>query len=635
MPDIPMANVQDMHAPQFKTPGNAERNTFQTPEEKKLFARCMQYLDEGKKHRDMYSQKWELCRKYLYGDQWYDRKRPSYRSSPVINVIWPIINTILPIMTDIHPGFDVGPREPSDYKFAEMLSRITMSWWENNGISMVIEEALWDSLTITHGVLKAYWDPTMSQGEGEERVIAVDPGCILVPRRAIDFQTNCPWVGHVMRKSVGEMRRLFPEHAEAIRGTGKGSCLNSSYSGADSSDGGNKSRAMSGDIVLVSPTDRKSPTGNLTDVQGTGSGGDDDEVEFIEFWCDDWSTEDSEGEPDDQGNPGEPIKKRRFPNGRLTTIVPELNLILQDVQNPRADGRKPFVRVVDQTKPREFAGIGDVEPLIETQRYINKFWAVIMDWANSMTNPVWVIDNTSGVSPRMITNQVGLVLVKNPGSDVRRMDAPGLPPQIFESYTSLRELADTQSGIHDVTSGRRPTGITAAEAIDELQEAAQTRIRLKDRNLEAAMTDLGQLVICDMLQNYREPRIVKIAGSADGWPKFFEFYIADDQESGGYQMNTRQHDFNEDTGEYIAQDWNNSGVSKGIYDIQVKSGTSLPYQKNRRASEARSMYRDGLIDRKAALESMDYPNYEDVLRRMEEMEAAAAQAQAGPQPGGM
>ena len=53
------------------------------------------------------------------------------------------------------------------------------------------------------------------------------------------------------------------------------------------------------------------------------------------------------------------------------------------------------------------------------------------------------------------------------------------------------QLTDTISGIHDITQGRNPSGVTAAKAISALQEASQQIIRAKEREVGAdAMIDV-------------------------------------------------------------------------------------------------------------------------------------------------
>src|SRR5690606_41812412 len=88
-------------------------------------------------------------------------------------------------------------------------------------------------------------------------------------------------------------------------------------------------------------------------------------------------------------------------------------------------------------------------------------------------NTPWIKDTNSGVKSEDLTNQEGLVITKNPGSEVRRDPPPPLPNSLFQLYLQVQRNMETISGVHDVTQGRRPTGIAAASAIAQLQEAGQ------------------------------------------------------------------------------------------------------------------------------------------------------------------
>ena len=59
----------------------------------------------------------------------------------------------------------------------------------------------------------------------------------------------------------------------------------------------------------------------------------------------------------------------------------------------------------------------------------------------------------------------------------------------------------------------------------------------------------------------------------------------------------------------------------------MASGSSLPFAKAVRNAAARENFTAGLIDRDEALKAMDWPNWEEVARRMAEKEAQAAAAQ--------
>jgi hypothetical protein len=607
----------DVHQ-QYKSPTDDQIPNTYTPDSKEAEALKLvsSLYERGKSARKEFDQEWNKQENYYKGKQYLNKKRPSYRASPVANVIRPVVETVIPILTDTTPGFDAQPQEPSDYDFADMLSKAIRSWWKSAGMDHTLVEGLYDQSIKDAGILKCFWNTEKHEGLGDIDCYAPDPKNIYVPKGAIDFNKKCPWVMEIIPDyTVGELKRKFPDKAEFIKPTGKNE--NEQY----------KDQTYDGDFILVSPTDRKSPITDLIDV--TGRVDDNTTVEIAETWLDDYSVEDFMLETEEGMKP---LKKRIYPYGRLITWIPDHKVILQDKPSPYKDGKKPYVRLIDTIVPRQFWGTGEVKPLMEVQDMLNRNMAVIMDWMRTMTNPVWILDSDSGVEPDMLTNQVGLIIIKNPNSVVDRKEAPSLPAQIFSFHQLLRQLLDTQSGVHDVTQGRKPTGVTAAQAIQTMQEAAQTRIRLKERNMQVSLQQLGSLVISRILQFYREPRMVKLTGK-EGWPEYFEFYIEENAE-GDYEYIKRGYNYDKENKKYIPEtSWKKSEKpSKGMFDVEVVSGTSLPFAKEKRGSLAMNLFDRQAIDQEELLKVQEWPRYEEVMRRMEQK--AQAQAEAQPMPGG-
>ncbi len=344
----------------------------------------------------------------------------------------------------------------------------------------------------------------------------------------------------------------------------------------------------------------------------------------------------------------QPCIKKKYPNGKLITVIPQQRLLLQCVPNPYKDGKKPFVRFVDSILPRQFWGEGETEPLMDIQKQINKVLATIMDYMNLTGNPIWFNPSSSGVDSTQITNAMGQVISYTPGPHGEKPERdvpPPLPTYYFEFLQNLFKIADTISGIQDITQGRKPIGVTAAQAIDTLQEAAQTRIRLKERNMNSSLGQMGRLMISRVLQFYSTPRVIKITGTSE-WPEFMQFHVQDvldeqQQSTGQVQSVTTPYTMSQGpTGApagYTAGSPTLSQPSRGMFDIKIQSGTAMPTAKAQQGNLAIKLYemQPPIIDQEAVLDAVDFPNKDQVQQRMQQRAAAQAQAQAmNPNPEG-
>ena len=569
--------------------------------------------DGAKAERSKRDSNWATMWDYFDGKQW-PQKRSSDKASPNCNIIASAVNTIAPILTDTSPSFGILGREPNDMPFAELLTQVIKVWWDRRSMNHVLVEALMDALVTDVGLLKVTWNEEQDSGLGDVEVTVVDPKRLYVPKGAADFDRNCPWVIHEFFMSRGKLTLKFKGMASTIE-TAK------SWTSPDDTSPDDTR------IRVVSPTDKDIDAPDKPDSDAHRAN---DDIRVWECWMEDDTVIEEESINADGKN--EKVLKKKYPQGRMVTCMPDANEVLQDVKNPYKDGQLPFIRIVDMLKPRSFYGMGEVQGLSETQRMINKSFAVIMDWCNLMSNPSWVIDDTSNVDPEMLTSDVGQIIIKKAGSQVERQQAPPVPPQLFEMYHTLMELADTQSGVHEVTQGRKPTGITAAQAIETLQEAAQTRIRLKERNLLVSLQRLGRLVISRMLQYYTEPRVIALTGRDDmvgKWPTYIRFYV-EQSEDDMYRPVSQKIAYDEAAEEYVTQPAKEGEYSMGDFELDVTSGTSLPFIKEQRSQQAIRLFENQAIDQQALLDVLEFPEKDTILQRMTE-KAAQAQEQAPPQ----
>ena len=250
---------------------------------------------------------------------------------------------------------------------------------------------------------------------------------------------------------------------------------------------------------------------------------------------------------------------------------------------------------------------------------------------------------------------MSLILTYNGTEPPSRQFPPALPAEYFDFINFQEGFLEGIFGTNELTQGRKPTGITAAEAIEALQEAQQTRVRLKERNMETFLSSVGTKVTRRMMQFYREPRVVRITGK-EGWPQFFEFTIQDEgtADNGDPLRSVTKTPFKQmvkpdasETGDREPQSFDadpentsKTQPSAGIFDIRVISGTSAPFQKQKREGRAFKLLESGIISDKQLLEELNFPNIDKTIQEKQERDKelqAAAPPEAGappPAPGG-
>lgn len=616
-----MAEYVDEHA---KPPEAPQGVSDQAPDENAEVKFVLARYEEGKEARKEFDQDWTKWREYYKGKTFKNRVAVG-KADAGFNICRSTIHSTIPILTDARPGFGVLPKEPSDYQFAENLSKVVESIWDARKADHTLIEVLMDSQILSAGILKVTWNTDLEDGLGDVDLKAIDPDDIFVPKQAVDFDKNCPWTIHRTRKKVGTLRKQFPDKADQIH-------ADTTRSSTDQ-----KNKVMDGDVQLVSPVDTKS----RLPAPYSPMPGDEELVEVLECWVDAEALDEYEEmyEPGQEQPTG---WKKKYPNGKLITVIAQNRLLLQCVGNPYKDGKKPFVRFVDAIMPRQFWGEGEIEPLVKTQQMIDKVVATIMDYMNLTGNPVWFNPTTSGVDSAQITNAIGQVISYTPGQNGEKPSRdipPPLPPYYFEFLQNLLRFADAISGIQEVTQGRKPVGVTAAQAIDTLQEAAQTRIRLKERNMNGSLGQVGEMTVSRILQFYTTPRVIKITGNNE-WPEFMQFHVQDvldaqtQQPTGQTQFISQTYKMNQDAmGNkvgYTPGPMQKSDPSKGLFDIKIQSGTAMPTHKAEQGNLAIKLYemQPPVIDQEALLETLDFPNYEQVMARMQERAAQAAEQQA-------
>lgn len=495
--------------------------------------------------------KWKDYMKAYKGTYFKNESRPDYKSDEISNMVFSTIETIRPIMVDNNPKFLAVPRTPQGMEFSSDVQIALDYEWDREKMPLKLPAQLIPMLVYGTAVWFVQWDG--KQGEyGEISIKPVDPFNLFPDPLAEDVE-SAEYLIYATYKNANQLKQQFPDKASAIEG----------------------SRISMSELV----SDRDS-----------NDNSEENQVLVVEMWCRDWVTMDKDVEGND---------KLKYPKGRVITCLPELGILLSDKKNPYNDGRFPFILMKNYDIPFEFWGVGEVEQILSPQSYINDLTNQIIDNAKLTANMQWIVDKNCGIGKGKLTNRPGLVIRKNPGSEVKRDQPPAMPTYLREQIEVLKQDIQDISGVFDSLKGEKQGSVTAASAIMALQEASQARIRLKIKIMESFLSELACIVYSRMQQFWKLDRWVRVT-DLEGNASFKE----------------------------IGQE-----VLSNDFDLKVMAGSTMPVNRNAMMDLmirlAQTNGEDGLplVDRKAVLEFLPTGDKKAISDRFEELKAQKQQEQ--------
>lgn len=607
--------------------GHANSAGYQPTDEEDAAIKLAYHLyDKNKAARKAFDHKWLDYYKMFRGRQWNDN-RPTYRHSECINLVFRAIQSEVPIVMDTRPKIEFIPTEPGDLELAQILNDVLDSDWNDGNWLFKLTESTYDSRFYGTGMGSLDFDPKAALGAGrivfesEDTFGAYpDPFARNVNERANNFVWAEP-------EPVEKVKREYPELKQYI----KSDLLDmSKYERANFSENIHYRRA--GDSRAFTEGSSQYNTDKR------------DEVLKITAFIHDQECIEEEVKEVDKATGQETVsylQKLKYPNGRK--IVVANGVLLEDGPLEYEDGKFPYLRLVNYIDPHMFFGISEIEQLESPQKIFNKLVSFALDVLTLMGNPIWVVDTTSGVDTDNLFNRPGLIVEKEPGTEVRREEGVQLQPYVLQMIDNLKLWFDDVSGSNDVSRGNRPEGVTAASAISALQEAQQTRVRQKARNMDAFLQDFGKMYVSRVFQYYDAPRIFRVTGQ-DNVTKYFKFHVdkvpvmAEQMDpvtgeiiqvpTGEVNKVAKIRTFNTgpDGKQYESDE--RAFQLHGEFDVRVTSGSGLPFEKNRIEQQSLNFFDRGIIDAEEVLKNTKYPNAEAVLKRMAEKAAMQAQAQA-------
>lgn len=580
----------------------------QSPEDRQIVAKVLKEFEKLKKHRSKYDYNWLHYYKMWRGDQWDGIKMPKHRQRECINMIWQTVQANMPLQTDARPRIQFVAEEPSDIEFANVLNEVMEADWERGNWLVPLSEIILDGYIYGTGYGSLVYDAEADFGMGSAQFESEDPFYLYPDNEAREINDNRSKI-FIKAEPVDtdSLKREFPEFEDKIK-----SDIDSDIQSSKTS--------LNDYTARSSNADRDIPDVSfLTGKQKTTP-----RTMLITAWMKPDETEEVETEETDENGETSTkvIIKKVYPFGRVIKIANGIKIFEGTLTE---SGRFPFMKYVNYMLPREFFGVSEVEQLESPQRVFNKILNAAIEIMNLMGNPIWVISTDSGIDPNKLINRTGLVVEKEPGSEARREHGVELNATIFPLLDRLESWFDKIGGNQEVSRGQAPASITASSAIEQLMDAARTRIKQKQRNLDAMVRDMGRQYVDIVLENYTKSRVFRVTNDQTG-TKYFKFRVDKVLVDGKTQLVGKIRNYVQTDGESIAMsDQEQEFFISGRFDVKVNTGTSLPFAVADKENKSFSLFDRGIIDEEEVLNNIEYPNKEQVIQKLMERKAAMQQ----------
>ncbi|UTI65612.1 hypothetical protein NBH00_05225 [Paraconexibacter antarcticus] len=201
------------------------------------------------------------------------------------------------------------------------------------------------------------------------------------------------------------------------------------------------------------------------------------------------------------------------------TIWTKDGLLLLEEANPYP--RLPYFMFRGRPVPGQFVPDCTVTQLIPRQISLNRIESQLEENAERIGNPPLLspssIDDEDfpwmGLpGEKVIYNDTG-----SPGAVPQFMRVPEMPGYIQNLVPSIEKSMMEISGQHEVSGANVPQGVTAASAIQLLQEADDTRLGPDISEMDNTLSEAGSMMLWLMDRFYNDERFLRVAGDEGMW----------------------------------------------------------------------------------------------------------------------
>lgn len=383
-------------------------------------------------------------------------------NEPQLPTLLSTIQSKIADQMDNMPECVLAPEEPSMQEYAEDATDLTRWVFERNEIDALYQQLTEDFYVVGCALMQIHWDEDMDGGRGNIRLTRVPAESVTWDPNAKELQ-DCRAIFKTTHHPRGWYEEHYPDVGRYVRPD------------------------QYRDDYRPAQTTR------------------DQSVMMLEMW---WREYDA---------------KTRRSHIHMAQMAGRVMLYDSRKEYPQGlytHGRYPLAMTVYRGAVGTLAGRSCVEDYVELNRYANRN-AKYIDWATRMgARPKLLVSKAADLeNPDAIADADAQILYYQGVGDIRNliswMPAPQVPTMAFNMQQWYIDAIKQDSGQNQFARGEGGMGVTAASAIQSLQEAGAKSSRMESQRLSAMYREACNQVLWLLSQFFDPARVVMITGKDD------------------------------------------------------------------------------------------------------------------------
>jgi len=306
----------------------------------------------------------------------------------------------------------------------------------------------------------------------------------------------------------------------------------------------------------------------------------------------------------------------------------------------------PYFFTPDMYRENTIWGKGTAELVLGISDQIDDLDDNLLRNARLTGNPMWVVDNSSGIDVGKVTNEPGQAIPTNNINGIKWLTPPTIPQYIINKRTELMNN-DRQvvTRFTDQMIGKQQSGVDTATESLALQNSGNAMIDHKKGLLQETLSEMFKYALELALLNWNTTMLFRIIGD-NGEDTFSEFnpnilnhvpvmIEADTDYREDYKKKWQERNKDKDAEKDLdpeeykymqVEDENGNKETRKIqYDLDISVGAGLPNNRAYRYSIVRQMYVDKALSKKEYRDymikqlGMNIQEYPETLQEQQEI----------------